>query len=206
METCCYFKNNYIHIGINITSINFLQTILAFRNLIEGKSRDSLDYVPITSLHITLCRLNLKNTIMDESSFSSVKEIIEDVVEHFKFKDLSCFPNTFYYGEESHSVKVYFQRNTVDLLNDIRYEILHMASERGIQTLDLQRYVPHITIIRNLQIFHRNLVHECVSLMNEGYIPSFVISKINMLEPKKCQYEADKKIISRSKKLSVFFR
>ena len=206
METCCYSRNNIIYIGINITSISFLQTILAFRNLIEGKSRDIFDYVPITSLHITLCRLKLKNNILDESSFSSVKDIIEKAVQRFKYKDLNCFPNIFYYGEESHSVKVYFQRNSIDLLNELRYEILHMASERGIQTIDLQRYVPHITIIRNLRVFHKNMIKECISLMNEGYIPSFVITKLNMLEPKKSQFEAEKRIIAKSKKLFMFFQ
>ena len=199
------FEGSSLYVGVYVTDVELLKNILRFRDLLDGKKVKNCVFEPILSTHISLARFSLSKTILDYSSFSKIKALIYKTVNSFSFFDRCCTPTRYSFGKESDSVKIYFDRSSRRLIENIRYTVIQHAEEEGIFFNDDRLYIPHLTIIRSMFGCNRDDVKDVISLMNSTTIPTFRISNISMLAPNRSSNEEDRTIIRKVKELSVSF-
>ena len=199
------FKGQSIYIAVYVHAISILNNILKFRNIVQntniGRATCRPRFVPLTSSHISLARL--EGDIFNEATSVKLKNTFKSLVKEFRNKGLTCRPTEYYLG--FNSVRIYFDSDTVNMLDELRYSIIHHATENGLQYCDDRKFVPHITVIRRFVDADRNALSECISIINRGYIPSFIIPKLSILGPELILSSLDREIISKSKEFSADF-
>ena len=203
-EVC--YPGKFVYIGILISSLNILSNILKFREIIPPRVFNHTKFVPLYSSHITLARFATEDGTLSEKTSLKILSALRNTMADFKYRNLMCIPSRYYFGEESSSVKIYFESDTTSLLNEIRFSIIHHATEEGLSFCDLQKFVPHITIIRSMLDRDKDEIRNCIYKVNKDVIPLFYISNICVLSPeRRLARNSDRLIASKAKELSVEF-
>ena len=121
-----------IYVGVYVTDAELLKNILRFRDLLESKKVKKCIFEPILLTHISLARFILSKTISDDFSFTKIKSLISKTVNSFSFFDRCCTPTRYSFGKESDSVKIYFDRSSRRLIENIRSTVIRHTEEEGI--------------------------------------------------------------------------